>query len=92
MPVSFTACDPAGNPIGTKKFVKEVVLVTTTSLPTSAGLNELWYVPVGGFTYSSSTGLWQGYINTAKLSAGKKYTYRVMLSDGTSFTVTFGVR
>ena len=26
------------------------------------------------------------------LEAGKKYTYRVDLADGTSFTLTFGVR
>jgi hypothetical protein len=33
-----------------------------------------------------------GSIPTLKLTAGKKYTYRVSLADGTSFTVTFGVR
>ena len=33
-----------------------------------------------------------GSIGSAKLASGKKYTYRVTLADGTSFTFTFGVR
>ncbi len=92
VPVVFTACDANGNPIGTKKFVKGFTLVSTAPLAPSAGVNELSYVYVGTFKYATSSGQWQGFIPTNKLTSGRKYTYRVDLADGSSFTVTFGVR
>lgn len=92
VPIVFRACDASGRSIGTKGFVKSVTLVSTTSLPASAKINEAWYLPLGGFTYLSASKTWIGHIPTAKLARGKKYTYRVSLADGTSFTVTFGVR
>ncbi|MEU1971523.1 hypothetical protein ABZ477_07695 [Microbacterium sp. NPDC019599] len=92
VPLVFRACDAAGRSIGTKKFVKGVVLVSSGALPAGARINELWYPPVPVFKYSKAFGLWTGTIPTAKLASGKLYTYRVLLGDGTSFTVTFGVR
>ncbi|GAA5196265.1 hypothetical protein [Microbacterium jejuense] len=92
VPIVFRACDAAGKPISTKKFVTGVVLVTTADLPSSAKVNEAFYPPIGSFTYSKLTKTWVGAIPTVKLKSGKKYTYRVDLADGTSFTVTFGVR
>jgi hypothetical protein len=91
VPVVFAACDDRGNPISTKKFVKGVALLSETTL-TARTVNELWYPPVQAFTYVKAAGVWAGNIPTAKLASGKKYTYRVDLADGTSFTVTFGVR
>ena len=92
VPVVFRACDAKGTPIGTKGFVKSVTLLSTTPLPASARVNEVWYPPVGAFIFSKSSQQWTGYIPTRKLASGTKYTYRVLLADGTSFTVTFGVR
>jgi len=92
VPVVFRACDATGKPIGTKKFVTGVVLVATSDLPSSAKVNEAFYPPIGSFTYLKPAKTWVGAIPTLKLKSGKKYTYRVELSDGTSFTVTFGVR
>ncbi len=92
VPVSFRACDAAGKPIGTKSFVTSVTLVSTSSLPASAKINELWTPPLTGFAYLKSAELWLGQISTVKLSGGKKYTYKAQLADGSSFTFTFGVR
>ncbi|GEM_PF-6722984 len=92
VPIVFRACDAAGNSIGTKKFVTGVVLVATSDLPSSAKVNEAFYPPIGSFTYLKPAKTWVGAIPTLKLKSGKKYTYRVELADGTSFTVTFGVR
>lgn len=92
VPIVFRACDASGKSIGTKGFVKSVTIVSTTSLPANAKINEIWYLPIGGFTYVKAAKTWIGQIPTAKLVSGKKYTYRVSLADGTSFTITFGVR
>ena len=69
-----------------------MTLVSTRQPADAATINELWYPPVQPFTYVKPLGVWVGNIATAKLAGGKKYTYRVDLADGTSFTVTFGVR
>ncbi|GAA1975355.1 hypothetical protein [Microbacterium pumilum] len=92
VPVIFSACDAKGVPIGTRGFVTGVTLLSTTTLPAGAKVTELWYPPVGAFTYVRATKTWLGHISTFHLATGKKYTYRVTLADGTSFTVTFGVR
>jgi hypothetical protein len=92
VPVIFAACDAKGNPVGTKNFVQSVTQTAAVELPRTAKLNELWYPPVPKFSYVKATGTWVGTIPTLNLAAGKKYTYRVGLSDGTSFLVTFGVR
>ncbi|GAA5209610.1 PD40 domain-containing protein [Microbacterium kyungheense] len=92
VPIVFRACDAAGKSIGTKRFVTGVVLVATADLPSSAKVNEGLYPPIGSFTYAKLTKTWVGAIPTIKLKSGKKYTYRIELADGTSFTVTFGVR
>ncbi|MFD4958315.1 hypothetical protein [Microbacterium sp. NPDC058389] len=92
VPIVFRACDAAGNSIGTKRFVTGVVLVATADLPSSARVNEAFYPPIGSFTYLKPAKTWVGAIPTLKLKSGKKYTYRIDLADGTSFTVTFGVR
>ena len=82
----------AGASIGTKGFVTGVTLFSTATLPSAAKVNEAWYLPIGSFAYVSAAKTWIGHIPTAKLASGKMYSYRVNLSDGTSFTVTFGVR
>lgn len=92
VPIAFRACDASGKPIGTKNFVKAVTLVSTTTLPASARINELWTPPFTGFTYLKAADVWLGQISTVKLAKGKKYTYTVLLADGTSFPFTFGVR
>jgi hypothetical protein len=78
--------------ITTKGFIKKVTQVSSTALPTSAKVNELWYPPIGAMRYDKVLKLWTDFIPTATLASGKKYTYRYDSSDGTSFTVTFGVR
>ena len=92
VPVVFRACDMRGNPINTKGFVKSVTLVATTALPANSKITELWYPPVTAFGFRPVARTWVGMISTAKLAAGKRYTYEVLLTDGTSFTLTFGVR
>ncbi len=92
VPIVFRACDASGKSISSKGYVKSVSLISTTNLPANAKVNELWYLPIGSFAYVSASKTWVGQIPTAKLASGKKYTYRVDLADGTSFTVTFGVR
>ncbi len=73
--------------------MKSVTLVSTTALPASARVNET-LVPADrpASSMSKSSSAVDGHIPTLKLASGKKYTYRVLLADGTSFTVTFGVR
>lgn len=92
VPVIFRACDARGKQITTKGFVKKVTQLSSAALPTSAKVNELWYPALGDFSYVKLVESWVGQIPTATLASGKKYTYRIDLSDGTSFTVTFGVR
>ena len=81
-----------GKPIGTKNFVKSVTQVSSTALPPGAVTNEQKYPPAASWAYNSTTGVWTGYLQASKLSQGKKYVFTVLLSDGTSFLVTFGVR
>ncbi|MET0734987.1 MAG: hypothetical protein ABWY55_04995 [Microbacterium sp.] len=92
VPIVFRACDASGTSIGTKGFVTGTTLLSTENLASGAKVNEIWYPPIGGFTYVKAAKTWIGHIPTAQLVSGKKYTYRVALADGTSFTVTFGVR
>ncbi len=70
-----------------------VVLVSSQTLPAAAaasGANEAYFLPFP-FVYAKAADVWLGTIPTADLEAGKKYTYRVDLADGTSFMLTFGV-
>ncbi|MBD3942151.1 hypothetical protein IF188_10625 [Microbacterium sp. NEAU-LLC] len=94
--VRFAACDAAGTPVGTKNLVKAVTQVSKTALPAGAAVNEIFVPPVSGsadkFTYAKDTGAWSGTVQTSKLASGYRYVFRVDLRDGTSFTVTFGVR
>jgi hypothetical protein len=94
--VRFTACDAAGAPIGTKNFVKAVTQVSKTALVAGAKVNETFTPPVSGsadkYSYAKATGIWSGTIQASQLAAGYRYVYRVELRDGTSVTVTFGVR
>jgi len=92
VPVKFSACDGSGNPIGTKNFVTSVTVVSSSALTSEAGVNEQKYPPAASFVYSKSTGTWLGYIQASKLSPGKKYVFSVLLADGTSFTMAFGIR
>ena len=92
MPVIFAACDDERKADRHEEVREGVTSVATATLPAPARVNELWYPPVRPFTYVKPLGVWAGNIPTAKLASGKKYTYRVDLADGTSFTVTFGVR
>jgi hypothetical protein len=91
VPVVFRACDAKGKSIGTKGFVTGVELVSAAKLPVKSKVNEFLY-PHLGTVYSSVAKIWQTSIPTGSLAGGKLYTYRVSLADGTSFTVTFGVR
>ena len=71
----------------------QVEQVSSTPLPKAARINEVWYPPVATtFAYVPLARTWIGTIPTKKLATGMKYTYRVSLADGTSFTVSFGVR
>ena len=92
VPVVFRACDLGGKPITTKGFVKSVTLKSTTALPAGSKITELWYPPVTSIGFLPVSHTWVGMISTAKLASGKRYTYEVLLADGTSFTLTFGVR
>lgn len=92
VPLVFRACDAKGDAIGSKGFVTGITLVETRSLPRSAKVNELWFPPITGMTYSKAAKTWIGALSTKSLTRDKKYTYRVSLADGTSFLVTFGVR
>ena len=93
VPVLFRVCDERGKPVGTSGFVKSVTQVSAVALPVTAKVNELPYLlPTVKPVYVPRAGIWAGSIGSAKLASGKKYTYRVTLADGTSFTFTFGVR
>ncbi|MET0448300.1 MAG: hypothetical protein ABW004_07830 [Aeromicrobium sp.] len=50
VPIVFRACDAAGRSIGTKGYVTSVTLVSTSNLPSTAKINEIWYLPIGSFT------------------------------------------
>lgn len=92
VPVVFRACDLGGKPISTKGFVKSVTLKSTTALPAGSKITELWYPPVTSIGFLPVAHTWVGMISTAKLASGKRYTYEVLLADGASFNLTFGVR
>ena len=93
VPVLFRACDANGTPIGTKGFVTSVTL-RLHGCAAGVRTGERGLVPADrrASPIRSRAQLWTGHIPTLKLASGKKYTYRVLLADGTSFTVTFGVR
>ncbi|WP_243075396.1 hypothetical protein [Microbacterium sp. SS28] len=90
VPVIFRALDDDGEAIGTPGFVREIVLVTSQDLAAGAAVNEAYFLPFP-FVYADAADVWLGTIPTADLDPGVKYTYRVDLADGTSFTLTFGV-
>lgn len=93
VPVAFHACGENGAPISTKGFVTKVEQVSSAALTKTAKVNELWYPQVTTtFSYILLARTWIGTIPTKNLATGMRYTYRVTLADGTSFTVTFGVR
>ena len=78
----------------TKGFVTGVTLISSTALPPEVeGQRAL--VSAGQDRSPTSKLLRHGAghdPDARRSTSGKKYTYRVNLSDGTSFTVTFGVR
>ena len=93
IPIIFRACDSAGKAIGAARFVVSVTQVSSTALPATAKVNEsIYLLPTIKPVFIKRDGTWAGSIGLATLSAGKKYTYRVSLADGSWFTFTFGVR
>ncbi|MEU1971520.1 hypothetical protein ABZ477_07680 [Microbacterium sp. NPDC019599] len=90
VPIIFRAHDDGGEAIGTPGYVVDVVLVSSQDLDAGASVNEGYFVAFP-FVYAEAAEVWLGTIPTADLAGGTRYTYRVDLSDGTSFTVTFGV-
>ena len=93
VPVVFSACDASGKPIGTKDFVTSVTQPSRARhLPARRASTSRSTRRRRSFVYTKSTGTWTGYIQASKLTPGKQYVYRVLLADGTSFTLTFGIR
>ncbi|MFH8251317.1 hypothetical protein ACH3VR_13175 [Microbacterium sp. B2969] len=90
VPIIFRAYADDGTAIGTKGYVAGVVLLSSQAMPASTKATEAYFLPFG-FVYADAADLWLGSIPTADLDGGRRYTYRVDLADGTSFTVTFGV-
>ncbi|MDY0908353.1 C25 family cysteine peptidase [Microbacterium sp. CFBP9034] len=94
VPVIFRLCDSLGQVITAKGSVTAVTPVSATALPKKGvAVNELpLLLPTVKPVYVPRTGLWAGAIGSLSLTAGQKYTYRVSLADGTSFTFTFGIK
>jgi hypothetical protein len=94
VPVIFRICDEFGRIVTAKGSVKSVTQVSATALPKKGvNVNELpLLLPTVKPVYVPHTGLWAGSIGSATLKAGQKYTYRVSLADGTSFTFAFGIK
>ncbi|MBP1079257.1 fructose-specific component phosphotransferase system IIB-like protein [Microbacterium terrae] len=92
VPVIFRLCDDLGRLVTTRGAVTSVTLESQTALA-KAAVNELpLLLPTIKPVYVSNTGLWAGAIGSATLKSGVKYTYRVNLADGDSFTFTFGIK
>ena len=90
VPIIFRAHDDDGASIGTPGYVTGVVLVSSQALSGGAKANAAYFMPFP-FVYAEAADVWLGSIPTADLDPGQRYTYRVDLADGTSFSLTFGV-
>jgi len=91
VPVKFRVCDAKGNSIGTPGVVASFQQIQTIN-GTESTVNE----PVDSTTPNTefrwSGDQWVFNMNTKTLTAGKTYTYRVTLNDGTSFDFKFGLK
>ena len=94
VPVVFRLCDQYGRLVTAKGSVTGVTKVSATALPKKGvSINERpLLLPTVTPAYVPLTGLWAGSIGSRTLKAGQRYTYRVDLADGTSFTFAFGVK
>ncbi len=93
VPIIFRACTTAGTPI-THEGPREDGDAGLEHGPAGDREAQRAVVPADRIVHLREGALktWVGQIPTAALARRKKYTYRLDLSDGTSFTVTFGVR
>ncbi|TDN91366.1 PD40 domain-containing protein [Microbacterium sp. BK668] len=91
VPIVFRAYGADGLAIGASGFVTDVVPVLSQALAEGSTVTEPYVLPFP-FVYSDAADLWLGSIPTAGLEAGRTYTYRIELADGTAFPVAFGVR
>jgi hypothetical protein len=94
VPIAFRLCDEFGQPVTAEGSVTSVTPVSSAALPKKGpAVNELPYlIPAVKPVYVPLTGLWAGSLGSGTLKAGLKYTYRVNLADGSSFTFSFGVK
>jgi hypothetical protein len=94
VPVVFRLCDEFGRLVTAKGAVTGITRVSSSALPKKGPtVNELPYlIPAVKPVYVPLTGLWAGSIGAGTLTSGQKYTYRVDLADGSSFTFSFGAK
>jgi hypothetical protein len=91
----FRVCDANGNSIGTPGVVSSFTLVGESDAP-GVVLNE----PVQGkgkgpsasFRWDPKAQQWIFNIDTKKLARGVKYSYQVVLNDGTDILFAFALR
>ena len=93
VPAKFRVCDANGNSVGTAGVVTSFKQVQTLNGVEST-VNETpdSTTPDTAFRWSASDQQWIYNLTTKSLTAGRTYTYRVMLNDGTSFDFKFGLK
>jgi hypothetical protein len=93
VPAKFRVCDAFGNSIGTPGVVVSFKLVAVNSDP-GAVVNEdpISTTPDTIFRWSSTDQQWIFNLNTKNLSAGSKYTYEIILNDGSKISFSFALK
>jgi hypothetical protein len=93
VPAKFRVCDANGNSVGTAGVVTSIKQVQTLNGVEST-VNETpdSTTPDTAFRWSASDQQWIYNLSTKSLTAGRTYTYRVTLNDGTWFDFKFGLK
>jgi len=95
VPVKFRVCDGAGVSIGPPASVVQsflLIQIIDGSTVTNVSLPPASTTPDTAFRWDPSDRLWIFNLTTKPLSAGKRYVYRITLTDGSTIDFSFTLR
>ncbi|HEY8745010.1 MAG TPA: MBG domain-containing protein, partial [Chloroflexota bacterium] len=94
VPAKFRVCDANGTSIGSPGVVTSFTLVQITSgtvvQTVTATVDST--TPDSAFHWDATGQQWIFNVSTSGLSANSTYTYRILLNDTTTITMTFGLK
>ena len=101
VPVKFRVCDANGNSLSSMSLVFDTSMTGGVAAPKliaiSTGTGPLDETAISNtpdpqFRWSAADQQWIFNLNTSNLSAGRTYTYRIYLTDGTWIEFKFGLK